>query len=150
MPNSACFETVYEPGKVEAVSYTAGKEVSRDVLYTTGKATQINLVPEKTTIKADGHDVIYVGIELLDKDGRLVPDAEIKLHAELTGVGTLAGFGSANPITDDNYTDGNTTSFRGRAMAIIRAGYESGDISLTVSAEGFETAAISCKRQSKS
>ena len=142
MPNSACFETVYEPGKVEAVSYTAGKEVSRDVLYTTGKATQIKLVPEKTTIKADGHDVIYVGIELLDKDGRLVPDAEIKLHAELTGAGTLAGFGSANPITEDNYTDGDTTSFRGRAMAIIRAGYETGDTSLKVSAEGFENAIV--------
>ena len=145
MPNSVCFETVYEPGKVEAVSYTAGKEVSRDLLYTIGQTTQIKLIPEKTTMKADGHDVIYVGIEVIDKDGRVVPDAEIKLHAELTGAGKLAGFGSANPITEDNYTDGDTTSFRGRAMAIIRAGYEAGDTTLTVFAEGFESMMINLR-----
>ena len=96
-------------------------------------------------MKADGHDVIYVCIEITDKDGRVVPDAEIKLHAELTGAGKLAGFGSANPITEDNYTDGDTTSFRGRAMAIIRAGYEAGDTTLTVFAEGFESMMINLR-----
>ncbi len=138
MPDSVCFETLYTPGKVEAVSYAGGKEISRDTLYTTGKAEHIKLLPEKTKMNADGHDLIYVGIELTDKDGKLVPDAEIKLHAELSGCGKLAGFGSADPITEDDYTDGETVSFRGRAMAIIRSGYSSGKVSLKVSSEGFE------------
>lgn len=136
MPNATCFETLYVPGKVEAVSYVGGVAVSRDELFTTGEAAQIRLVPEKTVMHADGRDVIYVGIELADKDGRLVPDAEVKLHAELSGIGKLAGFGSANPITEENYTDGDTTSFRGRAMAIVRSGYEKGKGILRISGEG--------------
>ena len=91
------------------------------------------------------HHLCHTGIEVIDKDGRVVPDAEIKLHAELTGAGKLAGFGSANPITEDNYTDGDTTSFRGRAMAIIRAGYEAGDTTLTVFVEGFESMMINLR-----
>jgi len=142
MPDSACFETVYMPGKVEAISYTDGKEVSRDVLYTTGEAEQIRLVPEKTEMKADGHDLICVGIELTDREGRVVPDAAIKLRAEIAGCGKLAGFGSANPVTEDNYTDGDTESFRGRAMAIIRSGYAQGEITLKIRTEGLGEAAV--------
>ncbi len=142
MPNSACFETVYVPGKVTAISYKNGIEVSRDMLYTSGKADKIKLVPEKTVMNADGHDLIYTCIELTDKDGRLVPDAEVDLHAELSGCGKLAGFGSANPITEDDYTDGDTVSFRGRAMAIIRSGYKPGKISLKISAKGFEDSVV--------
>ena len=52
------------------------------------------------------------------------------------GAGGLAGFGTANPMTAEDYTDGETVSGRGRALAIIRSGYESGEISLAVSADG--------------
>lgn len=138
MPNSVKFETVYQPGKVEAISYRDGKEISRDMLLTTGTPVSLRLIPEKQEMKADGHDLIYVGIELLDKDGLVVPDAAVALKAEVSGSATLSGFGSGNPITEEDYTKGETVSYRGRAMAILRAGYESGTVELTVSAEGME------------
>ena len=136
LPNSVRFETVYRPGKVEAVSYTDGKEVSRVVLETTGKPVSLRLLPEKTQMKADGHDLIYVGIELVDAAGRVVPDAKHALTATLTGTAELAGFGSANPITDEDYTDDKAVSYRGTAMAVVRAGYEVGEVTLTVSCDG--------------
>ncbi|MBQ6060722.1 MAG: DUF4982 domain-containing protein, partial [Clostridia bacterium] len=136
MPRSVEFETAYQPGKLEAVSYTGGREVSRGVLETTGKPVQLRLTAEKTELRADGHDLACVEMELVDAEGRVVPDAEIRLCAEVTGQGWLAGFGTANPMTAEDYTDGETVSWRGRALAIIRSGYESGEISLTVSADG--------------
>jgi len=136
LPFTARFETIYQPGRVEAVSYLGGKEVSRDELVTTGAPAALRLSPEKETMRADGHDLIYVGIEVLDAEGRLVPDAEIALKASVTGSAALAGFGSGNPITEENYTDGEACTYRGRAMAILRAGYEAGEISLKVEAEG--------------
>lgn len=138
MPNSVRFETVYQPGKVEAISYRDGKEISRDMLLTTGTPASIRLLPEKQEMKADGHDLIYVGIELLDKDGLVVPDAAVALKAEVSGSAVLSGFGSGNPITEEDYTKGETVSYRGRAMAIFRAGYEAGTVEVTVSADGME------------
>ncbi|SDB41038.1 glycoside hydrolase family 2 TIM barrel-domain containing protein [Butyrivibrio sp. INlla16] len=146
MPNCAFFDTTYEPGKVEAISFLDGKEVSRDVLTTTGEPDHIRLIPEKKEMKADGHDLIYVGIEIVDGEGNIIPDAEIAIEAKLTddaeterneerhNIAVLSGFGSANPVTEDNYTDGRTVTFRGRAMAIIRAGYEKGQVTLEISA----------------
>lgn len=142
MPNSVHFETVYVPGKVEAVSYRDGKEISRDVLVTAGAVAEIRLIPEKLEMRADGHDLIYVGIEMLDKDGRLVPDALVPLTVEVEGCAVLAGFGSANPITDEDYTEASTVSYRGHAMAIIRSGYESGSVRVRVLAEGMEPAEL--------
>jgi len=148
LPNSVAFDTVYVPGKVEAISYTGGKEVSKDVLETAGTPASLRLIPERTELKANGHDVVYVGIEVLDKDGKGVPDAELSLHAEVIsedgnkGAAVLAGFGSANPITEDDYTDGDTVTFRGRAMAILRSGYESGAVTLKIANEELHTAQV--------
>lgn len=137
-PYSVRFETTFQPGEVIAVSYQNGKEVSRATLVTTGSAQRIRLVPEKSVMAADGHDMIYVNIEITDRDGRVVPDAAVALRANVSGAGRLAGFGSANPITEEDYTDSETVSYRGRALLIMRAGYESGTCSVEICANGFE------------
>ena len=136
MPGSVCFETVYRPGRVEAISYTGSAEVSRAVLETTGAPARIRLLPEKEQMQADGHDLIYVNIQIEDAQGRVVPNAEIHLSAEAAGSGWLAAFGTGNPVTAENYTDRNTVSWRGRAQAVLRAGYDPGSLSLTVAADG--------------
>lgn len=137
-PYSVRFETTFQPGEVIAVSYQNGKEVSRATLVTTGSAQRIRLVPEKSVMAADGHDLIYVNIEITDRDGRVLPDAAVALRANVSGAGRLAGFGSANPITEEDYTDSETVSYRGRALLILRAGYESGTCSVEICANGFE------------
>ena len=139
MPNSFVFETVYEPGSLEAVSFSGGKEVSRDTLSTSGVSRALRLLPEKAEMCADGQSLIYVPVEIVDENGQLVPDAAVQLCAEVSGdAAVLAGFGSGNPITDENYTKGSFTAYRGRALAILRSSYASGEAVLTVRAKGFE------------
>ena len=70
----------------------------------------------------------------------MVPDAEVALKAKAEGVCTLAGFGSGNPVTDEDYTDSSAVTYRGRAMAVLRSGYDEGNCRLTVDAEGIGTA----------
>ena len=142
LPDSVSFDTVYVPGKVEAVSFAGGKEISRDELITAGAPKQIRLIPEKTVACADGHDLMYVGIEITDSLGQVVPDARIPVTAEVSGKLTLAGFGSADPITEDVYTDTDSVTFRGRAMVILRAGYEAGTAALKVTAQDLGCAEI--------
>ena len=142
LPCSVRFETAYEPGIAEAVSYRDGKEVSRDRLETAREPARIELMPEKSVMKADGHDLIYVGVVIRDRNGVRVPGVPVKLEAEVTGCATLAAFGTGNPVTDEDYTDPHTVSYRGRATAVIRSGYESGPVRLRVSAEGLPEAEL--------
>ena len=147
LPRSVRFETVYRPGRVEAVSYTDGKEVSRAALETAGRPAGIRLTPEKTAMKADGHDLVYVNVDIVDLEGRTVPDAETALLAEVSGCGNLAGFGTGNPVTDEDYTEGKTVTYRGRAQAVVRAGYDRGNVTVRISAAGMETACVELKAE---
>ena len=142
LPNLAEFEAVYEPGKIEAISYRGGQEVSRDLLYTAGQPTQIKLRCSKKSLAPDGHDVAFVMIDILDEQGLFVPNAEINLTAKVQGAALLAGFGSGNPITDENYTDNQTVSYKGHACAILRSSYDKGKTKLTISAHGLEDKTI--------
>ena len=142
MPLTFLFRAEYHPGTVEAVSYTGGKKVSRAVLATTGKPVAIRLTAEMEALKADGESLCYVNAELIDENGQVVPDADMLLKAEVTGAAQLLGFGSGNPITDENYTKGQFTSYQGRSLAVLRAGYAAGETKLTVSAEGLGQAEI--------
>ena len=138
MPNTVRFETIYIPGKVEAVSYRGGKEISRDLLQTSRKPAGIRLHPEKTELAADGHDLLYIGIDIVDPEGVVVTDASVTLRAGVSGCAELAGFGTGNPVTDENYTEGETVSYRGHAMAVLRAGYENGTAIFTISGMDLE------------
>lgn len=147
-PRSVCFRLPYAPGRVEAVSYTGGREVSRASLETVGAPAGLRLLPEQSALSADAHDLLFVPVEITDAEGRVVPDAALPLTAKLTGGAFLAGFGSANPVTDEDYTDGETVSFRGRALAVLRSGGEPGSAVLLVSAPGLPEARLSLEIRS--
>ena len=142
MPRTFLFHTVYEPGTLEAVSYRDGQEVSRARIATAGMPEKIRLVPETDVLKSDGESLAYVRVELTDAAGVIVPDAAVRLCAEADGAACLQGFGTGNPITEDNYTRGECVSFRGAALAVLRSGYEPGETRLKVTAEGLGAAEI--------
>ena len=142
LPKSFRFETFYQPGALEAVSYTGGEEISRAVLKTAGMPAAIRLIPETDELRADGESLAYVGVEVVDAEGITVPDAEIALTAQAEGAAVLAGFGSGAPKTEENYCRGRFRSWHGRALAVLRAGIETGEVKLRVSAEGLKEAEI--------
>lgn len=148
LPRSFEFETVYEPGVVEAVSLDAdGREISRSSLRTAGAPAKLILLPERNAAPADGHGLLYVDIEIRDTNGILVPNAAVPLTAAVDGTGELAGFGSGNPITRDNYTKGSCTTYRGRALAILRTGFKAGEITLSI--QSAELGGQSCRLQAE-
>ena len=138
-PRAVKFTVTYEPGILTAVSYADGKEVSRASLETAGTAAAIRLLPEKTVLTADGHSAVCVPVLIVDDQGRRVPDAAVRLTASLeadSGTAWLAGFGSSNPVNEENYTADTCTAWRGRAMAVLRAGCQPGRAVFRVTAEG--------------
>ncbi len=136
MPLTFLFHATYAPGTLEAVSYRGGAEVSRAQLSTAGAPVGVRLVPESEDLRADGASLAYVRVELVDASGAVVPDAGVALTAEAEGAASLLGFGSGNPVTSENYTRGAFTSYRGTALAVLRAGCEAGEVRLRVTADG--------------
>ncbi|WP_338540636.1 glycoside hydrolase family 2 TIM barrel-domain containing protein [Paenibacillus tundrae] len=139
---TASFELIYEPGTLEAVSYIDGKRISSDILITAGKPEGIRIVTDKKELVANGQSLIYAVVEIVDAEGTLVPTAELKATAKLSGAATLAAFGTGRPQTTENYTKGEFTSYQGRLLAIVRASYEVGMSTMMVEIDGLNHESI--------
>jgi len=136
----AHFETTYEPGCLQAVTYVAGVEHSRSELITAGAPTSIRLTPDRTQISVGGEDLSFVTVELLDEDGNLAHHADNSLYFTVSGAGALQAVGNGNPVSEEMYVGATRRVHYGRAMAVVKSGDEAGQMILNVSAEGMPAA----------
>ncbi|HEX9090459.1 MAG TPA: hypothetical protein VF831_03170, partial [Anaerolineales bacterium] len=133
------YKITYQPGELMAVSYAKdGKEIGRLALSTANRHVQLHVHSEVARLKADGADLAYINILLGDENSIVNPMADRLVTVHVEGAGSLLGFGSANPFTEERYTDEVHTTFQGRALAVVRAGHQPGMVRLTVSGEGCE------------
>lgn len=77
----------FEPGKIEAVAYTDGKESSRYAIETAGEPDHIKLtcMQNPEGFKADGADMTLVQVEVVDKEGRRCPLDNRTIHFDCQG-----------------------------------------------------------------
>ena len=132
--NAAYFDIIYEKGTIEAVSFTDGKEVGRDKMETASEDVTLKAQADEKNLPADGSDLAFIDIELLDKNGILNPEREVSISVSLDGPGKLIGFGTANPQTEEWFGEKMAVTYEGRARAAIRATGE-GWIYVTFSSE---------------
>jgi beta-galactosidase len=138
-PYLAEFSLPYRPGELTAIAYRAdGTEIGRDTLVSAGQRLRLSVHPETEELKADGSDLAYLPIELTDEVGVLRPLADRTVLVEVSGAGSLLGFGSGEPINDEGFARRQHTTYYGRALAVVRAGHEPGEVTVTVKAEGCE------------
>ncbi len=116
----ALFRLRYAPGTLRAEALDKdGKIISASELKTGGRETILSVKPEKAAAKPG--ELIYVPIEFTDRNGILKPFIEEAVELSVTG-GELLGFGSALCKTDEVFNQPHHRSYRGRALAVVRAG----------------------------
>lgn len=145
----AIFETIYEPGEILAVSYTNGKEDGRCSLRTAGPPEIIYAKPDKTEMIANGDDLVFIEIELQDKEGNINQLDNKKVRIDIKGPGIIQGFGSADPKSTENFYDRERTTYLGKALAVIRSTLEPGEIEVTFEAESCKATRINILSKAK-
>ena len=139
----AYFKTPYQPGMLTAEALDdKGNVISSHSLTTAGEETVLSVKPEKKVLRANNQDLCYLHIEFTDKAGNLKPYIEQRVDITVEGPVTLAGFGSALCKTDEVFHKNYHNSYRGRALAVLRAGNTPGKATITVNSEGFEPVTV--------
>jgi beta-galactosidase len=128
-------EVPYEPGELKAVAYKDGRPIGEALVRTAGKPARIRLTADRSDLAADGMDLSYVAIEMLDADGNLCPRAMDMLRFEIDGPAELKGVANGDPMGLDSFTDDKHPLFYGKAVAVLRSlpGH-SGAVTLKVTA----------------
>lgn len=139
----AKFPAAYEAGEVLAVGYDAdGHELYRNTLATARSETILTAVPNKKKLIADGEDFSFIDIAVTDRQGIVKTWPERVISIQVDGAGTLAGFGSANPVNAERFDQNHHTTYQGRLQAVIRSARTAGNVRVMLSAEGLEPVTI--------
>ena len=141
------FELPYQPGTLRAAGYISGKPVAEQVLATTGQPARIHLAADRMTIKADGSDLCYITVEVLDDAGRFNPTAEEGIFFTVKGTGKILAVGNGNPLSDELYVGNQRKVYRGRALVVVKSTDTSGEIRLAAQADGLDGAEIIIKTE---
>jgi len=142
------WDVPYQPGTLRAVAYRDGKVVAEDSVRTAGSPARIALVPDRSAIAADGSDLSFVTVRVLDKDGVLCPDATNQVQFEIAGPGRIAGVDNGDSASLEPFQAVHRAAFHGMALVIVRSAKGSaGTVTVTATSEGLasSTAAITTK-----
>lgn len=81
-------DAVYQPGEVRVVAYDEqGNPVAEKTVRTAGKPHHIELVTARSSLQADGKDLAYVTLRIVDKDGNLCPNDGRLVSFKVKGAG---------------------------------------------------------------
>ncbi len=132
----------YAPGVLKAVGLDgSGTEVESTQFKTTGDAAGISLKPDHATITADGQDLSFVRVEVVDQAGQVQPNAGNTIRFSLRGPGAIAGLGNANTKDPTPYQGTECHVFHGVALVVLRSSRTPGTLELKATADGLTPAA---------
>jgi hypothetical protein len=142
----ARFRAPYERGELVAVAYRRGVEIGRSSLHS-ARAPRLRLRGESTALRGPD-DLAYVWVELADDAGVVDAGSDDTVVVTVSGPASLAALGSAAPATEESFVDHTRSTFRGRALAIIRGGSEPGDVTIQVRSERHGSASFTLEATS--
>jgi beta-galactosidase len=132
----------YQPGEVKAVSRKNGFEVAEYTIRTAGEPAAIRLTPDRKRIAADGTDLSYVTVEVVDKDGNLCPWAENDITFSVTGAGRNVGVDNGSPTSLERFKSDNRKAFYGKALLIVQSDGEKGSIAVRATSPDLKPAEV--------
>ena len=132
----------YEPGTVKAISRKNGQMVLEQEIRTAGEPAQIRLTADRRTIKADGKDLSFVTVEILDKNGTLCPNADNLVRFEVSGNTFIAGVDNGSPYSMERFKDNKRKAFYGKCLVVLQNDGTKGKSTLKAISEGLEAAEI--------
>ncbi len=132
----------FEPGVIKAVSRRNGKvELTKEV-RTADDAAKILLSADRQTIKADGNDLSFVTVKVVDKNGTTVPQADNVISLDLEGLGFVAGLDNGNQVSHEPFKTNRKKAFHGQLMALIQSNGKPGKITVRARSEGLAPASV--------
>ena len=135
----AVFTVPYEPGVLRAEASGRGT-----LLWTKGEPARLRLTPDRRVITADGQDLSFITVEVVDKYGWPCPDAAIPCEAIVKGEGSLLAFASADLKDREPYTSSKVTTWKGRALLVVRSTEKKGKAQIRIKST-LPTATITIK-----
>ena len=136
-------DVIYQPGEVKVTAYDEnGNPADEKIIKTAGKPHLLVHSSNRTSMKADDEDLVYITVQVADKNGNLVPTDTRKVNFKVSGAGKFRAAANGDPTCTALIQEPDKTLFSGALTAIIQSSEESGKIVFEAYAKGVKPAKI--------
>jgi beta-galactosidase len=133
----------FEPGILKAISRTKGTIVKTEEVRTAGKPARIELTPDRRTIAADGKDLSFVTVKIVDANGTLVPRADNLVKFQITGAAFIAGVDNGSETSHEPFKADHRKAFNGMCLAIIQSQGKAGKVDIKATSDSLPAVSTS-------
>lgn len=139
-------QVVYQPGEVRVETYKNGSPWATETVRTPGAAAALRITADRDAIAADGLDLSYLTVDVVDGQGNAVEKANQTISFSTLGLGEIVATDNGDPADFTVFPSLERSLFSGKALAIVRALRAGpGSVVVTADAEGLEGAKIEVK-----
>lgn len=136
-------DAIYQPGEVKVVAYDEnGNAVQEEVVRTAGKPHHIELIVDRKQIVADGKDLAYINVRVVDKDGNLCPHDQRSISFSVRGAGSFRAVANGDPTSLELFHLPHMKLFNGQLTAIVQASDKGGSLVFEAKAKGVQTGSL--------
>lgn len=136
-------DVIYQPGELKVVAYDeSGKAVDEKIIRTAGKPYKLDLQIDRTELAADGKDLAYITVNVVDKEGNLCPDDGRLISFAVKGAGTYRAAANGDPTSLDLFHLPQMHAFGGKLTAIVQSSENGGVLSFEANAKGLRSAKL--------
>lgn len=133
-------DTKYEPGTVKVVAYDEnGNAVAEQEIHTAGKPHRIVLEADRSQINADGDDIAFINVKIVDKDGNFCPTEDREIAFTVKGAGTFKAVANGNAASIESFQLPKMKLFSGQLTALVQAAEKGGTITVEAKAKGVQS-----------
>ena len=138
----------YEPGELKVVAYKNGNKWAEDIVRTTDESHRLEASADRNEIQADGKDLAFITVRIMDKNGLTVPTASNQIKFEIEGPGEIIATDNGDPTNFVPFLSPEREAFNGLALVIIRSKQGgSGSITVTTKSPELKQAQVIVKSQ---
>ncbi len=111
-------------------------------LHTAGEPARIRLSADRNSIKADGVDLSFITVDILDRDGNLCPHADNLVKFEVDGAAVVSGVDNGSPISSESFKKPERKAFYGKCLVVLQNNTAQGEITLKATSAGLQESAL--------
>jgi beta-galactosidase len=128
----------YQAGELTVVAKSAGNDMVSKTIHSAEAPHSIAIIADQLTVVANQTNVIHLTLDVVDKYGNFVPEADNRLRLEIDGPATLIGVENGDILDLEPHKVPTRKAFMGKVLALIQTTDVPGTITISVSGVGLQ------------
>jgi beta-galactosidase len=139
-------EVTYAPGEVRVVVWKRGRHWAASSVRTAQTPTGLQMTPDRSTVRADGRDLSFVTVRVVDKNGVTAPRADHRIRFSIEGPGEIVATDNGDPTSFEPFSSAQRAAFNGLCLVVVRGkANEGGAINLVAESESLQKARVTLR-----